>query len=357
MERNTYVNFIPLTAAEELAKKINYRHEKQLEAKLRCIEQEEKYASSILNKKYSVMNKEVERLYLTRQNCLSYISLGDNGELCIQLNRKPAVKTDRYSRPTMMSSSMKNRYFHKDRNSLFNMPSNAKNGEKTVKQRTSDSSSMPSIDIRPNIICKDSIRSNMVDKRIALRSNLRSNIAARAPTRSSLDSESSSCSSRSSRNSSPSSERQFHHQTPSRLHLTKSDIAHQQVDKLPFESLYVRDGSSDDENLNKTLSATDDKSAHMNRPSPSESNRTTDLNRPCLPSPSSCTRPLSSKSAGRHSEYDELYVIEEVERENIVQEKNKKNRRNLRVRSFSAIERSASCEKKHCCKLSSTKEA
>ena len=70
---NEFVNFIPITSSEEVARKVNYRQGKQLQTQLRCLEQEEKHCNSILKKKMVSMNREMERLVVSRENCLRLV--------------------------------------------------------------------------------------------------------------------------------------------------------------------------------------------------------------------------------------------------------------------------------------------
>ncbi|XP_057304686.1 uncharacterized protein LOC130644784 [Hydractinia symbiolongicarpus] len=127
--RFEYVRFVPITSAEKMAKKENYRHEKKLENELKYLENEERYTKSVLQKSNVSIKTAIDKFYFDAQKCLTYKKSDMDGEYYVQLNRaktKSLDRTDkRYLRPTMMSNSSDNRLFHMDRITAANLRQNS----------------------------------------------------------------------------------------------------------------------------------------------------------------------------------------------------------------------------------------
>lgn len=127
--RFEYVRFVPITSAEKMAKKENYRHEKKLENELKYLDNEERYTKSVLQKNNVSIKTAIDKFYFDAQKCLTYKKSDMDGEYYVQLNRaktKSLDRTDkRYLRPTMMSNSSDNRLFHMDRITVANLRQNS----------------------------------------------------------------------------------------------------------------------------------------------------------------------------------------------------------------------------------------
>lgn len=111
-----FVNFIPITAEEKRAKKMNFREQKFLEKRLKCIKKEEQFSRNILKKKHSMVQTEIEEFYKSARTCFNNVKSQKEGMVFLQMNRCRSAKSKYQNliRPTMMNNSIDNRPFNQE---------------------------------------------------------------------------------------------------------------------------------------------------------------------------------------------------------------------------------------------------
>jgi len=106
MSKVDFVQFLPTTHSEVLAKKVNFQFEKKLETQLRGIEREQKFKRCIIEKTNTTFQRNLnvkmrrQRSLTTQQGgCLQFVEDSTSGEIFFNLNRSSAKNTkdtDRY---------------------------------------------------------------------------------------------------------------------------------------------------------------------------------------------------------------------------------------------------------------------